>query len=179
MTFCWVGDDSVDHAVEGVAGIYHGVGEQGSRGFGQVGCGASFVDRKVPQAADVDAGAVVGWGSTYDSFVVIGVALRLHQGLLAAGGATHEVGMFGIPRVVGVDHLLRGQGHLVGGAVAPVDPALGTIDEDAGGFSWRRGHAHIGVGHGVAAPQAFGQSVVADVAGKAAIPGAFETLVPA
>ena len=125
------------------------------------------------------SGAVVGCGSADDAIVVIRVTLGLHQGLFASGGTAGEVGVLGVPLVVSAHDLFCDQGHFVGGPVSPVSPALRAIDEDARGRARRHGHAHIGVGHCVAGPQPFCQGVVDDGAGKAAIAGAFETLVPA
>ena len=125
------------------------------------------------------AGAVICCRSADDAIVVIRVALRFHQGLLASGGTAGEVGVLGIALVISMHDLFCDQCHFVGGAVSPVSPALRAIDEDAGGLARRRRHAHISVGHCVAAPQPLCQGVVGDGAGKAAIAGAFETLVPA
>ncbi len=62
--------------------------------------------------------------------------------------------------------------------VPPVNPSLRAIDEDARVGAGGSSHAHIGVSHGIAAPQPFRQRAVADFAGKAAIAGTFQTLVP-
>src|SRR5580704_17137149 len=86
--------------------------------------------------------------------------------------------MSGIVPVIRPHDLSGRDGHLMRSPISPVDPALRTIDEDARVLSRGSCHAHIGVRHGVAAPQPFCQGAVADVASKTAVSGACETFVP-
>ena len=126
----------------------------------------------------MDPGAILRRGSAYNAIVVIRVALRLHQRLLAPGGTTDEVSSRGIALVVGAHDLFCHERHLVGGSVSPVNPALRAIEEDGGGGAGRGSHAHVGVGNRIAAPQTFRHGAVADLAGKAAIAGTLQALVP-
>ena len=70
----------------------------------------------------------VGERAGDDAVVVVGIALRLHQGHAAAGRAALEIRVLRAAIVERLHELLALQRHLVGGAVAEVDHLLRVAD---------------------------------------------------
>ena len=120
----------------------------------------------------VEMRAVEGGRSGEHAVIFVGIALRLHQRLLAAGGTAREVIALCRVAVKRRDERLREGRHQVGGAPAEILPLLGMTDKRVGVDSGSPGRTHVRIRGGKAAVYAVGKLAVEDAAGISAIAGA-------
>ena len=90
-----------------------------------------------PKPYHVQVRAVKGCRARQDAVVVVGEALRLHQGVLAAGGASGEIGPIRVLPVERVGDLFAPHRHQVDRPVAKILDSLGMAEQA------RRGRGRI------------------------------------
>ena len=112
-----------------------------------------------------------------DAIVIVRVALRLREALLAASGAAVPIGEFRGRAVKRLDDQLRIRSHFMHGAIRPIDEFFGMTHGPAFVIPGRV--AGIGAGSGIAPLQGRFKRSVTNLADEAAIADGFELSVPA
>ncbi len=171
-------DQAVLQTIHGVAGLDHRVVNHPIFG-GRNKAGLVFVRRSAhPHRGSRQVGPVVGGRAGDDAVVVVGIALRFLQPLLAARRASVPVG---ISRVLVVERRDDGLGlerHLVHRAISEVSHFLGMSKREAA-IQGTAGVPGVGAGRGVAFLERFHKSGIGDGASPAPVADALEFSVPA
>ena len=145
-------DHAILHAIERVASSQRGGLNGGQLLRRNVAVLVAQQRQLVPGRVRQQVRPIVGGRAGDDAVVIVGVALRFHQGLAAAVGAGAEIGPFGIVAVEGVQDGLGFHGGLVNGAIAEVGDLFGMV-ERPGRVGAAGVVAGVGGGGGVAWPR--------------------------
>ena len=173
-------DHAVLDAVDQIAGICGRLAEDRRLGGWDVALRVLQRRHRIPEVrAGVEARPVVGRVAGDEAVEVLGIALRLHQTLLAALGAADVVGVLRRLAVIRARNRLAVHGRHVRAAMAEIGDEVRPAEGPRGIERAGADVAGVGARSGITARKGQPHRAVADDAGRAAVADHLELAIPA